>query len=235
MSPFAFSTSRALSVAGACMVAAACSSGSNAGRVDSSAGSVDSVSAPTATAGSDAVPMLRGTISSVTAATVVVKTDTGDVTVKLVQPFHVFDRQPGSTADVKENTFIGVTTVKQPNGAERATEIHVFPDELRGLGEGSRMMTGNTAATGSRMTNGSVAGPMSSSRMSNGTVASTNGGALVVRYAGGSQGVTVPANTPVTKIEPTTKQLATGDHVVMLTKRGDDGSLGASVALLVAK
>jgi hypothetical protein len=165
----------------------------------------------------------------------VVKTDTGDVSVKLLQPFHVFDRQPGSTADVKENTFIGVTTVKQPNGAEQATEIHVFPEELRGLGEGSRMMTGNTATPGSRMTNGSVASPTSSQRMSNGTVASTNGGALVVRYAGGSQDVTVPANTPVTKIGPTTKQLATGDQVVVLTKRGDDGSLGASVALLVAK
>jgi hypothetical protein len=165
----------------------------------------------------------------------VVKTDTGDVTVKLLQPFHVFDRQPGSAADVKENTFVGVTTVKQPNGVEQATEIHVFPEELRGLGEGSRMMTGTTTTPGSRMTNGSVASPTSPSRMSNGTVASTNGAALVVRYAGGSQDVTVPANTPVSKLELTTKPLATGDQVVVLTKRGDDGSLGASVALLVAK
>src|SRR5213075_1177497 len=98
----------------------------------------------------------------------------------------VYDRSASTLANVKDNTFIGVTTVKQPDGSERATEIHIFPEELRGLGEGSRMMTPATSGGGgNRMTNGNV----SASRMSNGTVAGANGSTLAVQFAGGSQNV----------------------------------------------
>jgi hypothetical protein len=58
----------------------------------------------------------------------------------MAQPFHVYTRAPSDLSKVTEKSFIGVTTLKQPDGSERATEIHVFPEELRGLGEGSRMM-----------------------------------------------------------------------------------------------
>ena len=88
----------------------------------------------------DAPIMLRGTVTSVSANQLVLKSDTGAVTVALTQPFHLYVRAPSDLSHVKESSFIGVTTVKQPDGSERATEIHVFPEELRGLGEGSRMM-----------------------------------------------------------------------------------------------
>ena len=107
--------------------------------------------------------MLRGTVVSVSANQLVLKSDTGAVTVRLAQPFHLYVRAPSDLSHVKENSFIGVTTVKQPDGSEKATEIHVFPEELRGIGEGSRMMAPNAGA--SRMTNGNV----SASRMTNGT------------------------------------------------------------------
>ena len=104
----------------------------------------------------DAPIMLRGTVTSVSANQLVLKSDTGAVTVALTQPFHFYVRAPSDLAHVKQSSFIGVTTVKQADGSERATEIHVFPEELRGLGEGSRMMAPDTSRGPSRMTNGNV-------------------------------------------------------------------------------
>jgi hypothetical protein len=171
----------------------------------------------------------------------VLKSDTGAVTVTLKQPFHVYTRAPSDLSHVKESSFIGVTTVKQSDGSERATEIHVFPEELRGLGEGSRMMAPDTSRGPSRMTNGNVSasrmtnGTASQSRMSNGSVSSSNGSSLVVQYAGGSQTVTVPPNTPVTELKLTSKNLAAGDQVAVMAKKAPDGSLAADKAISTAK
>jgi len=189
----------------------------------------------------DAPIMLRGTVTSVSANQLVLKSDTGAVTVTLAQPFHFYSRAPSDLSHVKESSFIGVTTVKQPDGSERATEIHVFPEELRGLGEGSRMMAPDTSAGRSRMTNGNVSasrmtnGTASQSRMSNGNVSSTDGSSLVVQYAGGSQSVTVPPNTPVTELRLASKNLAVGDQVAVLAKKAPDGSLTADKAISTAK
>jgi len=169
-------------------------------------------------------PILRGTVVSLSANQLVLKSDTGSVTVSLTQPFRFYARVPSDLSHVTENSFIGVTTVKQPDGSERATEIHVFPEELRGMGEGSRMMAPATSAAASRMTNGNVAasrmtnGTASQSRMSNGNVSSTNGSSLVVQYAGGSQNLTVPPNTPVTELKIAPRKLAAGDQVAVLAK-----------------
>lgn len=184
--------------------------------------------------------MLRGTVVSVSPTQLVLKSDTGTATVALAQPFQFYVRAPSDLAHVKESSFIGVTTVKQPDGSERATEIHVFPEALRGLGEGSRMMAPNTTPGASRMTNGSVStsrmtnGTASPSRMSNGNVSSANGSSLVVQYAGGSQNVTVPPNTPVTELKIASKNLAAGDQVAVLAKKAPDGSLTADKAISTA-
>jgi hypothetical protein len=186
-------------------------------------------------------PILRGTVVSVSANQLVLKSDTGSVTVSLTQPFRFYARVPSDLSHVKASSFIGVTTVKQPDGSERATEIHVFPEELRGMGEGSRMMAPAASAAASRMTNGNVAasrmtnGTASQSRMSNGNVSSTNGSNLVVQYAGGSQNVTVPPNTPVTELKIAPRKLAAGDKVAVLAKRNPDGSLTADKAISTAK
>lgn len=199
----------------------------------------------------DAPIMLRGTVVSTSSSQLVLKTDTGAVTVTMTQPFHLYTRAPSDLSHVKESSFIGVTTVKQADGSERATEIHVFPEDLRGLGEGSRMMTPNANAAASRMTNGNVSGSRmmngtashsrmtngtaSQSRMSNGNVSSTNGSSLVVQYAGGSQNVTVPPKTPVTEFKLVPKALTAGDSVAVLAKKAADGSLTAGAAISTAK
>ena len=233
VNPLSTSLSRLMLVA-AVIAAAACSRNPGASRADSASGQ-------TAPAASDTMAMVRGAVVSAAPASLVIQADTGNVTIRVTEPLKVFDREPGQLADVKDNSFVGVTSVKQPDGSERATEIHIFPEELRGLGEGSRMMTQNAGTNGSRMTNGAVSGSRmtngtaSSSRMSNGNVASATGSALVVQYAGGSQRITVPTSTTVTEIKPTSKALAAGDRVVVLARRSADGTLSARGALLTGK
>jgi hypothetical protein len=194
--------------------------------------------AQTAPAGNPDAPItVRGVVTTVSPSQVVLKVDTGTVTVALTQPFHVYARSTSDLSHVTENSFVGVTTVKQPDGSERATEIHIFPEELRGLGEGSRMMSPNTGSAANRMTNGNVSqsrmtnGTATQSRMSNGNVSSTNGSSLVVQYAGGSQNITVPPNTPVTEMKAVSTALAAGDSVAIIVTKGADGSLSSDKAI----
>lgn len=218
------------------VLAAACSP-----RADTSASDTTAAGSGTPSntvSSNDTSAMVRGTLKSATSSSLVVTTPSGDVTVAVTPPLQVYARQPATLADVKDNTFIGVTTVKQPDGTERATEIHIFPEELRGLGEGSRMMNGGGGGSGNRMTNGAVSnsrmtnGTATASRMSNGNVANATGSTLEVQYAGGSQKVTVPPNTRVTQIKPVSKQLATGDQVVVTAKKAADGTLSTNRVML---
>jgi hypothetical protein len=228
-----------LAVLGMCsLVLAACSRDSGMARGDSAAGQL-SHAADTASAS----PMVRGTVASVSESELGVKTDSGTVTVHLTRPVQLYERQPSTLANVKQNSFIGVTTVKQPDGSEQATEIHIFPEALRGVGEGTRMMAQQSAAGGggSRMTNGSVSGSRmtngsaSPSRMSNGSVASTTGSTTVVQYAGGSTKVVVPPNTPVTEIKPVSRSLAVGDRIIVVATKGADGALVSNRVMLAGK
>jgi len=220
----------------AILVAACAQRADTSGSDTSAAGS----STPANTvARNDTSAMVRGTIKNASSSSLIVTTPRGDVTVAVTPPLQVYARQPATLADVKDNTFIGVTTVKQPDGTERATEIHIFPEELRGLGEGSRMMNGGGGGgAGNRMTNGAVSnsrmtnGTATASRMSNGNVANATGSTLEVQYAGGSQKVNVPPNTPVTQLKAVSKQLSTGDQVVVTAKKAADGTLSTNRVML---
>jgi len=180
--------------------------------------------------------LVRGAVASFSPGDLVVRAGTRTMDVTLQPPLHVYERARASLADVKVGDFIGVTTVKQPDGSEQASEVHIFPEALRGLGEGSRMMT--QGAAGSRMTNGAVSGTrmtsgaVSGSRLSNGSVAGRNGSSLVVQYAGGSLQVALPADTKVTRLEETSRPLAPGDQVVVLATRAANGSLSTNRVLL---
>lgn len=214
----------------------ACNRGENSGQ-DSTTATAQTVQSPT-----EASPVtVRGSVVSVSGNQLVIKVDTGTVNVTMTQPFGFYTRVASNLTSVKEGTFIGVTTVKQSDGSERATEIHIFPEALRGTGEGSRMMASNPGSGASRMTNGNVStsrmtnGAVSQSRMSNGSVSSTNGSKMVVQYAGGSQNVTIPPNTPVTELKAAARSIAPGDQVAVLAKKAPDGSLTADKAISTAR
>lgn len=181
----------------------------------------------------DGLISISGTVERASADELAVKPMTGGetTTVKLVQPLHLYARVPGDLSHLKDTNFVGVTSVKQPDGSERASAIGILPEELRGVGEGSYMMKTPAGAAPSRMTNGTA----SQSRMSNGTVTRTDATTLTVQYQGGVQAITVPADTPVNEYQLTATKPVVGDRVFLLARKAADGSFSASKGVVSGK
>jgi len=197
-----------------------------------SAGTTDSA---VTTGGPADITPVRGTLANVSDSVLTVTTAAGDVRITVQQPLHVFSRASSKLSSVTPSSFVGVTSVAQPDGSQRATEIHIFPEELRGTGEGSYLMTPKGGADSSKqkstMTNGTVsAAPKSGGppRMTNGTIASQGTGTITVNYRGGSQTITVPPNVTVTTLAPASTKLAKGTRVVVLGLKQPDGTMKAS-------
>ena len=191
----------------------------------------------------DGMISISGTVERVSAGELAIKprTENDVMTVKLVQPFHLYARVPGDLSHLKDTAFVGVTSVKQPDGMERASAIGILPEELRGVGEGSYMMNQPAGATPSRMTNGNAStsrmtnGTASESRMSNGTATRTDARTLTVQYEGGVQTIAVPADTVVHEYQLTATHPAVGDRVFVLARKASDGSFSASTGVLSGK
>jgi hypothetical protein len=208
----------------------------------------ESSSATASTASGAGMAPIRGTITAVTDSSLTVSTASGTQQVHLVPPVHVYAQAASDLAHVTPNAFVGITSVAQPDGSQRATEIHVFPEALRGTGEGSRMMEQTTGGARSTMTNGSVApsrmtngsvapsrmtnGAVAPSRMTNGTVSTSGGTSFTIQYQGGTQTIVIPPGVTVTAIAPTQTKLAVGANVVVLGTPGSDGRLTASSVML---
>jgi len=117
-----------------------------------------------------------------------------------------------SLADIKVGSFVGATTVPGPDGANNAVEVHVFPESMRGTGEGSRPYD---LKPNSSMTNATVSE----------SVVGNDGHTLLVKYKDGEKKVFVPDNTPVVTFVPGDKgELKPGAQVVAFMKQLPDGS-----------
>ncbi len=162
-------------------------------------------------AGAAAPPQhIRGTIASSTASSFTVTTPTGHVTVAIGPKTQVAGATPGSTADITPGTFLGIASVPSA-GPNRALEVVVFPNSMRGTGEGDYPWDLSAGTTHhSTMTNGTVAMPASHSTMTNATVGTMSGSTqkrITMNYTGGSRTIVVPAGTPVVRVSPGSKTL----------------------------
>jgi hypothetical protein len=174
---------------------------------------------------------VRGDIVAVDGNTVTVKSRGGEtLKLQLADDVHVAVAEKGELSDVHDGTFIGTTAVPQPDGILRAIEVHVFPESMRGTGEGHRPWD---LRQGSTMTNATVAGASaaggkSASTMTNATVSNVTGRKLTLKYSGGEKSVLVPANATVVKLEPGDRsQLKPGVHLFAIASRQADGTLRA--------
>jgi hypothetical protein len=167
-----------------------------------------------------------GKIQSITSTSLDVATPSGVVHVTVKQPLATYKQIPSDLSHVTSSSYVGVPSVKQPDGTELAKQVIIFPEELRGAAEGSVPTDAPGATTHSRMTNGSVSKPAASqSRMTNGSAEKGGGSTLVVRYQDGSQTISVPAGVPVTLVAKTTVTLGAGDTIYAPTEKLPDGTL----------
>ena len=132
---------------------------------------------------------VRGTIEKVDGSALMLKASDGaEVKLTLTDKATIVAVVKASMADIKENTFLGSAAMPQPDGTQKALEVHIFPEAMRGTGEGHRPFT----TPGSTMTNGTSAGA---------TVTGVDGAAIKVKYKDGEKTIVVPANTPIVRYE----------------------------------
>jgi hypothetical protein len=156
---------------------------------------------------------VRGTIERVDGDVLSVKSRGGeDVKLHMSSDLRVIGIVKISLADIQVGSFIGTTTVPGPDGGENAIEVHVFPEDMRGTGEGSRPFDLRPNST---MTNATVAE----------TVVSNQGHLLTVKYKGGEKKIVVAPDTPVVTYVPADKsELKAGAKVIAAIKKLADGS-----------
>ncbi|HKC54446.1 MAG TPA: hypothetical protein VKC33_07410 [Burkholderiales bacterium] len=159
---------------------------------------------------------IRGTVEKIDGQTLTVKARSGEtMTVKLADNFVVMGVAKASVADIGSGKFIGTTTVGERDGALVALEVHIFPENMRGTGEGHYDWD---LRPSSKMTNANVANVVSMGKDR----------VLTVQYKGGEKKVLVPENAVVVSFTPTDRgELKPGAQVFVNSQRQPDGSLTA--------
>jgi hypothetical protein len=162
---------------------------------------------------------IRGTIESAQSNTLAVKLSDGAQSKVVLAPnANIIAVVKASMSDVKEGTFIGSAAMPQPDGTQRALEVHIFPEEMRGTGEGHRPYAPVPQGT---MTNGATAGS---------PVKGVEGSTITIKYKEGEKKIVVPPNTPVVRyVIGSPADLKPGAHfTVLAATKKPDGTYEAS-------
>ena len=128
---------------------------------------------------------VRGTIETIDGPTYVIKArDGGELKVALADKAQIAAVVKASLADIKQGLFVGVTGMPQADGSQNALEVHIFPEAMRGTGEGHYSWDLRPKST---MTNANV----------DQVVTAVDGQTLTLKYKDGEKRIFVPADTPI--------------------------------------
>jgi Domain of unknown function (DUF5666) len=157
---------------------------------------------------------IRGTIESIEGSTYVVKNrDGAELKVTISENPQIAGIVKASLSDVKQGSFVGVTAMPQADGGQRALEVHIFPESMRGTGEGHYPWDLRPQST---MTNANV----------DERVTAVDGQTLTLKYKDGEKKIFVPTNTPIVAYVPGDKNdLKVGAKVFIIAVKQPDGTL----------
>ncbi|MGY2261479.1 hypothetical protein [Pseudomonas sp. SDO55104_S430] len=158
---------------------------------------------------------VRGEITGVSPDALKVHANSGEnVVINLTKDTKVRAVTLANIEDIKPGSYIGSAAIPQEDGSLKALEVHVFPPELAGSGDGHRPFD---LVKGSSMTNGSV-----------GDLVVSNGRVLTVNYKGGQQKILVPEDVPIVNLMPGDRSLLkVGVKIVTFVTQSADGTLTA--------
>ncbi len=159
---------------------------------------------------------IRGTIEAADPGKLMVKTRDGQtVDIKLNDPLTVLTVRKVDPASIGSGAYVGIATRTGAGGAMQAIEVLVFPEAMRGAGEGSYPWD---LEPGSTMTNGSVTGAVTQSADLR----------LTVAYKDGSKTIDIAPDAPVVTFAPAlAADLKPGAPVFIGAAKAADGSLSA--------
>jgi hypothetical protein len=161
---------------------------------------------------------VRGTIDRVEGPLYVVKARDGtELKVALMDNGIVVALVKASLSDIKPGLFVGSTGMPLPDGSQKAIEVHIFPEAMRGTGEGHYPWDLQADST---MTNANVEE----------SVASVDGQALTLKYKTGEKKIIVTPQTAIVTYNPGDKaDLKPGTKIFIgAAKKQPDGTLQAA-------
>jgi hypothetical protein len=166
---------------------------------------------PSTNLASNPTVRLRGVIEKLEPGFVTIKERRGE-TIKLVMAdsMPMNEVYPIAISDIKAGSYIGTAAMPKPDGSLEALEVLVFPEAMRGTGEGHNPWD---LLPNSTMTNATVAD----------LVTSAQGRRLTLKYKGGEKIVDVPPNAPIVTFRPGEKSLLVVGAKVLVQAQEKDG------------
>jgi len=154
---------------------------------------------------------LRGTIEKVEPTTIVVKERSGEtMTLALADNVTLTEVLPVDPATIQSGVFVGTAALPGADGALSALEVLVFPEAMRGTGEGHSQWD---LQPGSTMTNATVTA----------LVPGAKGRTMTLRYKDGEKTIVVPEGIPVVTLKPGDRTLLVPGAKVLVTAQVRDG------------
>lgn len=158
---------------------------------------------------------LRGTIEKVDGDHVGVKArDGSSVAVRLAPSATVVAIIKASLADIKPGGFVGVTALPETDGSWKAVEVHIFPEAMRGTGEGDRPWDLQPKST---MTNATIGE----------AVGRAEGQTLTLKYKEGEKKIFVPADAAIVTFVPGDRsEIKPGNKIFIVAgTKQEDGTI----------
>jgi len=159
---------------------------------------------------SDQIVRIRGSIIEVKDNSIVFKERAGEViTIAMGEFLNIQEVYPIQMSSIERNSFIGTAALADKSGQLIALEVHVFPESMRGTGEGHRVWD---IVPGSTMTNAIV----------DELISVGNSRELHLKYKGGEKIVFVPENVPVVTYKPGSAALLVpgANAIITASERG---------------
>jgi hypothetical protein len=172
------------------------------------------LSTPVAWAQEGSPVRVRGTIERVEGSIYVVKNrDGAELKVTLADKPQIAGVVKASLSDIKQGLFVGVTAMPQADGSQSALEVHIFPESMRGTGEGHYAWDLRPQST---MTNANIEQ----------VVTAVDGQTLTLKYKDGEKKIFVPSNAPIVIYVPgDMSDLKAGAKVFIVAVKQPDGTL----------
>ena len=165
---------------------------------------------------------IRGKVVSLNGSELVVATPNGNVNLTTGEKTAIVGEVPIKFSEITSGMYLGTTATKQSDGNFLASEVHVLPEDQRGVGDGHRPLS-SAPESGATMTNGNV------ERVEEATVQNVKGRLMTVKYKGGEVKVFIPPDIPLVKRVPGDRSLLKpGAELTVRATRGSGGSPTAS-------
>ena len=92
----------------------------------------------TASAQQPTTQRVAGTLDKVEGNTLYIKSANGPLTVTLADNALIVGAAKATVADIKQGSYIGSGGIPQPDGTQKAVEVRIFHESMRGNDDGHR-------------------------------------------------------------------------------------------------